>query len=218
MRLRRSTDVAQLLAAGRVPLGVDDLTGEEELIAFKGAPLPLGPEDVWEWVSPTTAGWGDPIRREPAAVLADIAGGRLDEATAARVYGVVLARGEVDAQATDERRRELRRERLGRTEAPADLAEPPASARRVGELLHVVDGRWWCSGSDLGSAEENYRERCVVRETPARAVAPEFEAADVEIADQMVFREYLCPATGYRIDAEIARAGEPLLQDIRLVA
>ncbi len=55
-----------------------------------------------------------------------------------------------------------------------------------------------------------------MRETPARAVAPEFDAADVEIADQMVFREYICRVTGYRIDAEIARAGEPLLHDIRL--
>ena len=37
-----------------------------------------------------------------------------------------------------------------------------------------------------------------------------------EMADQIVFREYLCPVTGYRIDAELARAGEPLLHDIRL--
>jgi acetone carboxylase gamma subunit len=36
------------------------------------------------------------------------------------------------------------------------------------------------------------------------------------MADQMLFREYFCPRTGYRIDAEIARAGEPLLHDIRL--
>jgi acetone carboxylase gamma subunit len=32
----------------------------------------------------------------------------------------------------------------------------------------------------------------------------------------MVLREYLCPVTGYRIDAELARAGEPVLHDIHL--
>jgi N-methylhydantoinase B len=47
-------------------------------------------------------------------------------------------------------------------------------------------------------------------------IAPEFDAHDTEMADQIVFREYLCPVTGYRIDAELARAGEPLLHDIRL--
>jgi N-methylhydantoinase B len=215
LRLRHGTDAAQLLAAGTVPLGVDDLVGEEEMIPFKGAPLVLAADDVFEWTSPTTGGWGDPLRREPAEVLADFDGGRLDPHTADRVYGVVIADGQIDAGATDERRRELRRERLDGRE-PSELAEPPADAKPVGDMLHVVDGRWWCNGVDLGGVRENYRERCAVRETPARRIGPEFEAADVEMADRIVFREYLCPNTGYRIDAEIARVGEPLLQDIRL--
>jgi N-methylhydantoinase B len=86
----------------------------------------------------------------------------------------------------------------------------------VGDVLRVVDGRWWCNGADLGPAAGNYREHCALRETPARHIAPEFEAHDTEIADQMVLREYLCPVTGYRIDAELARAGEPVLHDIHL--
>jgi acetone carboxylase gamma subunit len=32
----------------------------------------------------------------------------------------------------------------------------------------------------------------------------------------VVFREFLCPVTGLRIDTEIARAGEPPLHDILL--
>jgi hypothetical protein len=32
----------------------------------------------------------------------------------------------------------------------------------------------------------------------------------------MVFREFLCPVTGYRIDTELARADQPPLQDIVL--
>jgi N-methylhydantoinase B len=217
MRLRRGTNAAELLASGTVPRGVDDLAGEEEVIQFKSAPLALAADDVWEWTSPTTGGWGDPLRREPADVLADFGTGRLDKDTTHRVYGVVIADGEIDARATEERRRELRRERLDGQE-PASLVEPPASAKPVGDLLHVVEGRWWCNGADLGAAHENYRDRCVVRETPAREIAPEFDAADVEMADSMLFREYLCPVTGYRIDAEIARVGEPVLQDIRLEA
>jgi N-methylhydantoinase B len=82
--------------------------------------------------------------------------------------------------------------------------------------MHAVDGRWWCNGADLGPVAGNYREHCIVNETAVRMIAPEFDAHDIEMADQIVFREYVCPVTGYRIDAELARAGEPLLHDIQL--
>jgi hypothetical protein len=32
----------------------------------------------------------------------------------------------------------------------------------------------------------------------------------------MVFREFVCPVTGYRIDTEVARADQPPLHDIVL--
>jgi N-methylhydantoinase B len=216
LRLRRQTDVAERLAAGEVPLGVDDLIGDEERIPFKGAPLSVGPDDAWEWVSPTTGGWGDPLRRDPAAVVEDVAATRLDADAAARVYGVVVRDGALDTPATEARRKQLRQERLGRT--PAELVDPPLGAKAAGDILYRVDGRWWCNGADLGGVTENYRERCPRKETPIRLIAPEFQATDVEMADRIVFREYLCPATGYRIDAEIARADDPVLHDIRLEA
>jgi N-methylhydantoinase B len=215
LRVRRSADVAEQLGAGTVPVAIDDLAGEEEHAGFKAAPLEMGATDVWEWVSPTAAGYGDPLLREPAAVLADTAAGGLAHDAAQRVYGVVIADGVLDEDATVAHRRALLRERLGGTD-PGERVDPPSGARRVGDILHVVDGRWWCNGADLGAVGSNYRAQCPIRETPARKIAPEFDANDIEMADQVVFREYLCPVTGYRIDAEIARAGEPLLHDICL--
>jgi N-methylhydantoinase B len=215
LRVRRETDVAQQLQAGVVPVSLDDLTGEEQPAGFKAAPLDMGPADVWEWTSPTTAGYGDPLRRDPMAVVRDMDGAGLSEESAERVYGVVIRDRAVDEAATRERRLSARRARLDGAE-PGEPVDPPSGARRVGDMLHVVDGRWWCHGADLGPVSSNYRERCIVRELPARLIAPEFEAHDVEMADQIVFREYVCPVTGYRIDAELARAGEPLLHDITL--
>jgi N-methylhydantoinase B len=211
LRLKHGTDLADRLATGTVPGGVDDVRGDEELVPFKGAPLTVADGDVWEWVSPTTGGYGDPLRREPAAVEEDVAAGRLAPDDAKRVYGVVPG----DPDATRQLRLALRRGRLDGRD-PGDPVAPPDGARRVGELLHVVDGRWWCNGADLGSASGNYRDACVVRECKAREISREFDAADVEMADAIVFREYLCPVTGFRIDAELARAGEPVLHDIRL--
>jgi N-methylhydantoinase B len=213
-RAKHGTDVHERFANSRVPASLDDLTGDEEAVVFKGAPVMAAAADVWEWTSPTTAGWGDPLRREPDAVLRDVAGGRVTPEVADRVYGVIVTDRGLDATATRSRRRALRRERLGNEPGPEVV--PPAGARPVGDVLHVVDGRWWSNGRDLGPVTANYREQCVVRETPARLIGAEFDAHDVEMADQILFREYLCPVTGYRIDAELARAGEPPLHDIRL--
>jgi N-methylhydantoinase B len=214
-RVKRGTDAAARFAGGDVPVALDGLAGDEEAVVFKGAPVDVGAADVWEWTSPSTGGYGDPLRREPDAVLADVRALRLDIAAAERVYGVVVHDGAVDRDATFARREALLRERLGGKQ-PGPSVDPPGDARSVGDLLHVVDGRWWCNGVDLGPVNGSYRERCLLRETAARSIAPEFDADDTEMADQIVLREYLCPVTGYRVDAELARAGEPLLQDIGL--
>jgi N-methylhydantoinase B len=215
--VKRSTDVLERMKESRVPASMDDVTGELQPVEPKITPFDLAMGDVWEWVSPTVGGFGDPLRRDPGAVLADVEGGLLDPAAAERVYGVVVGDGAVDEAATAERRHGILRERLDGDD-PADEVAPPAGARRVGDLLHVVDGRWWCNGADLGAVEDNYKLAARVREQPIAEVAPEFRPPEFaeDMAAKVVFREFLCPVTGLRIDTEIARAGEPPLHDILL--
>ena len=57
-------------------------------------------------------GFGDPLEREPARVQADIEAGMVSAGVAASVYGVVIADGAVDAEATRARRGALRSARL----------------------------------------------------------------------------------------------------------
>jgi N-methylhydantoinase B len=213
---KRGTDVLERLAGGEVPGRVDELSGEMVPVEAKVAPFEVGDGDVWEFLFPSAGGFGDPLRRDPAAVAADAAEGLLGADAAERVYCVVLRDGEVDADATERARREGRAERLGKE--PGDVQEPPAGAQRVGDLLYVVDGRWWCSGADLGAVSDNYKDATVVREVLAREIAPEFAVPDYahDMADRMVFREFLCPVTGYRIDTEIALAGQDRLHDVVL--
>ena len=214
---KKGTDVVQRLAAGDVPGRIDELSGEQVEVEPKVAPFEVADGDVWEFVFPTAGGYGDPLRREPSTVAAEVAEHLLDEATAERVYGVVVRDGSVDADATAQVRRDARRARLGGRE-PGDEVAPPAGAQRIGELLHAVDGRWWCNGADLGPVSANYKESAQVREVRARDIAPEFAVPEYAhaMADKMVFREFLCPVTGYRIDTEIARADQPPLHDIVL--
>jgi N-methylhydantoinase B len=215
--LRRGTSVVARMRQGAIPASIDELDGEAEPLGPKPPAYLLSAGDVWEWVSPSTGGWGDPLRREPDAVLADHRAGLISPEAALRAYGVALSGDGVDHEATRQRRLELRRDRLGGRE-PGEGVAAPRGARRVGDILHVVEGRWWCNGADLGPVSGSYRDHVTVRELATSEIAEEFTIGESEavIAGKMVFREFLCPVTGYRIDTELARAGEPPLHDITL--
>lgn len=208
------SDVYDRLAAGRIPHSANDVAGKIDKPLWKTINVPIQDGDLFEYRFPGMAGYGDPLRRTPEHVCADFAAHMLDEATALRVYGVVIEDGAVDADATLARRREMRKARLGRE--PGEAIDPPAGARRVGELLHVVDGRWWCNGADLGPVTDNYKEQAVLRESRTQDIGPEFETTDAEMVAHAVYREFICPVTGYRIDAEIDLVGHAPLHDIRL--
>jgi N-methylhydantoinase B len=214
-RVRRGTDAHAQLAAKRVPVTIDEIAGEEEVLTHVGPPFPFADGDIVQWVSPAAPGYGDPLLRDPALVAKDLEDLLVDVPTAERVYGVVFTDGRVDAAATTARRLEMRRERLGGRQ-PGEPVEAPYDAGRVGDLLHVVNGRWWCNGADLGPATANYKDDALRRDTLVRHVAPEHEVADTEMADRVRFREYLCPVTGLRIDTELIADGDEPLHDVAI--
>jgi N-methylhydantoinase B len=211
----RDTDLLERLGKGEVPGFAEELSGERESPSWFTMNVPFGHGDVFEWRFPTKGGYGDPLRRDPEDVLADLDRRMLDEATAKRVYGVVIRDERVDPEATAALRLDLRRERLG-GEQPGEPVAAPEGARRVGELLHLVDGRWWCNGADLGPAEENYKNAVRVVECKTYELGPEFDTDDVEIADRAVYRQFICPVTGYMIDCETSLVGQQPLHDVRL--
>jgi N-methylhydantoinase B len=216
-RIHRGVDLADRLARGDIATAVDEIGGETRPIPFKGAAEPLGPTDVIVWASPTTAGWGDPLSRPPEAIMADIESGDLTARAAERVYGARFSgEGRLDPTATRAARRRLRAERVG-----SDLERDPVEAGgrtrglAVGDQLVLEGGQWACRcGEHLGGQESNYKAGAIFKEEPVRAVAPEFQTDDPEMADLMVFRQWLCPGCGVRLDTEIARRGDPWLYDV----
>jgi N-methylhydantoinase B len=86
-------------------------------------PLRLGQGDAFVHVSAGGAGRGDPLQRDPAAVLADVIEERITLAYAREVYGVVIdgAATAVDAVATAQQRAALAMRRGGLEARPAYL-------------------------------------------------------------------------------------------------
>ena len=74
---------------------------------------PFAPGEVFLFESTGGGGWGDPLEREPAAVLSDVVDGYVSAEVAARDYGVVIdrERREVDGDATKALRSTMRARR-----------------------------------------------------------------------------------------------------------
>ncbi len=113
----RGADAAQrLFAAGKLPATIADLDGELEPIPAKGI-INFDAKDVLVGVmSGGGGGFGDPIDREPEAVLRDVRDRFVSREAANEVYGVVLDT-EGTALLEEEtvaRRQEIRDDRLDR--------------------------------------------------------------------------------------------------------
>lgn len=162
-----------------------------------------------------SGGYGDPIERDPDLVLKDVIQGLVSTVAAEGVCGVVL-RGSpdlaVDADATSQRRRELRCERIGR-DVPADRCtrrDIPRSGRPLGEYLQYNNRSiecTWC-GERLAVAGERWKDRAARREAPSSAAGPLRETQK-----DMVLRQFHCPGCATLLDTEVTLAADPPLYD-----
>jgi len=111
--LMRGTDVLEQFAAGRIPQSFEAIGGADELMPVHHE-TDMSDRDVYFTHWQGGGGVGDPLRRSPERVAADVSDGTVSAASAGTIYGVVLdGSGNADLPATDARRTELRRERAG---------------------------------------------------------------------------------------------------------
>lgn len=97
----------------RLPHDLGEMAGTWEDLGPKPGRRTITTKDVFGVSWQGGGGVGDPILRDPMEVLADVSSGIVTEQQAESVYGVVLVGDMVDPEATERRRLEIRRERLG---------------------------------------------------------------------------------------------------------
>jgi N-methylhydantoinase B len=141
--------------------------GVAEYFGTATANVPLAAGDGFSRPSSGGGGYGDPLERDPAAVLEDVADGYVGAARAARDYGVVvrvldteLGEYEVDAEATERERAAIRAARRGWLDADAETVAARFRAggldaldavRRHGVILD------WGTGELLPRSTATYR-------------------------------------------------------------
>lgn len=160
----RSTNIAELLDSGVHPTDETLTASEHERLEINQQGVVIDNEDVFvQWVA-GGGGYGDPILRNQHDVARDVADGYLSPDIASDVYGVVIsANGSVEESATDQRRRQIRQERLGSDPrlAVSTTASPEHSAPRRDE------NGWYCPASAARLEGEEWRDGAILRTSMA---------------------------------------------------
>lgn len=205
----RGTDVAEVLAGGRIPTSVNDLRSSAVEVQQAKQLTRLERGDVVTGAVGSGAGFGDPLRRDPGAVLADVVAGLVSPDMAHAAYGVVIRQAGVDVAATQAAREETRRRRRGDELPPT----PPASldATVLHPVLDTVEAvevagsahlRCTLCAQSLGPVDGPLEDRAIVRELALRTVSPRNRLC----SDAYVLRQTFCPGCGVAILSEVAPA------------
>ncbi|MBM2811903.1 MAG: 5-oxoprolinase, partial [Chloroflexi bacterium] len=219
--LLRNTDIKEWLASGRLPNGIRELAGEEQILAAQPGRLTFGPDDCYEMCPMPGGGWGDPTAREPDLVAEDLVGQVITADVARDLYGVAIgADGSADLAATSELRERIHSQRAswprglawdGPTASLGDVLHP------LGEGLEVVRAgdssvtRCTGCGFILSPGDANWKPYAGKKLASASDLGPFIRLhADLEA------RQYACPGCGLLLGLEILTADTPPLWDIQL--
>lgn len=224
-RIVQDSDIRARFAAGELPQDLDELGGTELDLPGKGDGFAVTDDDVlyWNWLGP--GGYGDPLTRDPEAVVADVAAGAVSSEAADRLYAVKLHEdGTVNPDATavlrERRLLERLREAGAEREEAAPLREVPPGAETIGDayLVDRAAGVLRCHrcATDLGPLAGNAKERMAVLERPTGSLSPGHPDPAKFVDQEVVWRDFLCPGCGVRLATEVAYPGEPPFQELSL--
>jgi N-methylhydantoinase B len=220
-RFIRNSNIRALLGQGVMPRAMSELTGDDTRFNAKPPEFHFRSNDVYECNPTAGGGWGDPLERDPARVVADVLRGVFSEGLARGIFGVVLAEGELDAGATTARRLAIRAERLawpvGETLASAPDIEGARTVATVGDVAEIVkagDSSWFvCGGcrTAIAPADRNWKD--FARSGAARA---EDLGTRIRIHDDLEVVRHACPSCAKLLDVEVKRRGEANLFDVEI--
>jgi len=198
----RGSNVAELISQGVLPTR-ERLEGRTEEVRSKLTHLNLARGDVFVATAGGGAGIGDPLLRAAGKVAEDIAAGYVTVEHAHEIYGVVLDGDAVDDAATEARRAEIRRQRIGGE--PTKPANAPPS---IGVSLARENGSWTCASCDerLSDSDGNWRDGAVLSTKPISERFAELGmlVRDRAEAPRVVTREYFCPACAASLAVDVA--------------
>jgi N-methylhydantoinase B len=209
--------VVQSMGWGAIEGGLPNDGGKWERFGPKPGLMPMTNRDVFSVIWQGGGGWGDPLEREASAVGNDVLAGAVTPETAHEIYGVIVnGGGIVDMAATERRREEIRKARVGYFDAdPAKRSAATPFASLSEGLFVAQDERGTHVTSRIGYI---LATNSTAWRKGAKSVTfdklPEHYRIDLH-ADLCCTVHY-CPASGAQLAVDFHRKGEPPVDDLLL--
>jgi N-methylhydantoinase B len=160
-------------------------------------------------------GFGDPLERDPEAVLEDMRRALVSEQAASEVYGVVITRNGVDHTATQQRRGAMRRARVGTLCEEPDRFSSGQRLASLGDRLFIVRDKRGVhvvspAGFILSTGSTRWRAGAVAVPMEPPAALP------IHLHENLAMTAYCCPATGALLSVDVHEKGCTPADDIVL--
>jgi N-methylhydantoinase B len=218
----RRSDIERLMGASQPIERLDQIGGEYEVLGSVSAGVAVPRGDVVNIRMQNGGGYGDPLDREVTAVLRDVLDGKVTPDTARAIYGVVVDREELDTAATTARRAAIRQHRAKAMRRP--LTQHAGGSRNIpvaqmqwGESLtlhrHGDRTHVHCAhcNSNLGKLTGDWRDVAGVVAVAGAELGPY-----VEIHEDLVANQYVCPNCASLLWVEVIGAGGAPVPDFAL--
>ncbi|MFM9968862.1 MAG: hydantoinase B/oxoprolinase family protein [Burkholderiales bacterium] len=232
--LLRDSDHRQQFAQRQIPVCVAALNARSiDAMEAKQRTL-LYPNDAIVIVCAGGGGYGDPLLRDPEVVRSDVAAGLVSTQVARDVYGVATIAAHanhalrIDAEATLALRAQFRARRLaeGRRLPSRDTPASPIGAGGTAVLAQHIGAalcrsepgahaQFLCRqcNSSICRTDEDPKTGALARTTPMALLSPWNQYG---LVDEIVVREFCCPACAHLFAVEVRRKDDPVLFDTQL--
>lgn len=112
VKIMRNTNIQELFEESKIPQDFSEINGELEVWQPK-TDSTQQKDDVFYFCLQGGGGYGDPLERDPKKVREDVLEGKVSILVANDIYGVIIDEsGYIASGATEEKRQQIRRERL----------------------------------------------------------------------------------------------------------
>jgi N-methylhydantoinase B len=188
-----------------------------------GVPVPRG--DVVNIRLQNGGGYGDPLDREPEAVLRDVHIGSVSRQIANALYGVVIANNSLDEAATTARRKEIRSNRLASMRPPravgggSRIANGGAAIPWGDSLVVHSEGQHAATvackhcGATLGPLKADWRDLAGVVTLSGEQLGPY-----VEVHEELVAEQFVCTNCAASLWVEVVSPSAPPAPDFGLTS
>jgi len=204
--------VRQCFTAGVVENG-RLVRSEQQQLGPKPGLTPMTRRDLFAVTWQGGGGWGDPLERDLEAVHRDVEIGAVSAEAAGAIYGVVVRDGLLDREASEEKRRALRAERLGKPAVDSKRfckAKPHGS---IGEALFIASDERGThvvtpAGYILATGHTRWREGAVskhLEQLPAEH--------RITLHAGLAATAHYCPASGTLLALDIHEKDKTPIED-----